>query len=598
MIHVWEKQEILLESTNEYGNPYAEVQVWVDLKGPGFEKRCYGFWDGGKTFVVRILATQPGEWSWESGANVRDSGLIGKAGSFTAHAWSEDERSENICRRGMIRATDNHHAFDHADGTPYFLVGDTWYAASTFRFPWHEDDTPRPLGPEAGFKDYVRLRQEQGFNCVSIIAAFPNWANDGHPPRCSTSDDLFLRCAWPQAGTESAKDMTDEQGDRPFLFPGLVPGFEDVVPDLDRINPAYYRSLDRKIDYLNAQGILPMIEVARRDIGQPWKTYHAWPDSYTRYIQYVWSRYQANICFFSPIHYDSPVHSIPAEDWNQAACAVLDRFGPPPFGTLASTNACPTTLQNWDDKETAPWLGFHQVGNQRSHNLCELLEEIYFADSPMPGINGEPYYDGMIGPGPVSDVYLAELIPGRDRNEETARWTRSLMYGSILSGGLGGHLYGSGGWGGGVWSGECEDASKDPLWKDIQRSSGPQMGHLKTFVLSEGARYQDLIPQTSRLDPHKSSDSQPHSGWAFCAGTEEQDFFLLYFELGAQVAALHDLPRGALYQGLWFDPRTGEWLDNQNPLRLESQGGKLALSAFPDGESVALQDWALKLIQK
>ena len=40
---VWEKQEIVLEAENAYTNPYADAQVWVDRKGPQFDKRVYGF---------------------------------------------------------------------------------------------------------------------------------------------------------------------------------------------------------------------------------------------------------------------------------------------------------------------------------------------------------------------------------------------------------------------------------------------------------------------------------------------------------------------------------------------------------------------------
>ena len=39
--HVWEKVEITLNADSSYENPYTDVEVWVDLKGPGFEKRCY-----------------------------------------------------------------------------------------------------------------------------------------------------------------------------------------------------------------------------------------------------------------------------------------------------------------------------------------------------------------------------------------------------------------------------------------------------------------------------------------------------------------------------------------------------------------------------
>jgi len=101
--HVWEKVEIVLHAEKSYKNPYKEAQVWVDLKGPGLNKRCYGFWDGDDTFRVRVLATAPGTWTWTSGSNQSDSGLNGKTGKFTAISWSEAEKKQNSCRRGMIK---------------------------------------------------------------------------------------------------------------------------------------------------------------------------------------------------------------------------------------------------------------------------------------------------------------------------------------------------------------------------------------------------------------------------------------------------------------------------------------------------------------
>ena len=74
---VWEKIEITLAAEDTCSNPYTDVEVWVDLRGPGFNKRCYGFWDGGNTFKIRILATAPGAWTWKSGASRNDPGLTG-----------------------------------------------------------------------------------------------------------------------------------------------------------------------------------------------------------------------------------------------------------------------------------------------------------------------------------------------------------------------------------------------------------------------------------------------------------------------------------------------------------------------------------------
>jgi uncharacterized protein DUF5060 len=38
-IHVWEKQELTFHSARTFANPYTDATVWVDLKGPGIDKR-------------------------------------------------------------------------------------------------------------------------------------------------------------------------------------------------------------------------------------------------------------------------------------------------------------------------------------------------------------------------------------------------------------------------------------------------------------------------------------------------------------------------------------------------------------------------------
>ena len=319
------------------------------------------------------MATAPGTWSWRSGSKPADPGLEAVTGSFTAVGWTAAQKAENPTRCGMIRPSANGHAFQYADGTPFLLIGDTWWATPTFRFRWRDDDTLRPTGPEAGFKEFVAYRRKQEFNCVALLAALPNW---GH---------------------------TDK----------------------------------------------------------------------------------------------------------------------------------------------ARWLGFHQIGNLRTHDSYALLTEIFKTNPAVPAINGEPYYDGM------------ENIEGG--SEEAAAYCRSAMYGSILSGGLGGHIYGVGGWNGGVWSGEVEEASKVPRWKVFQWPSGDQMRHLKTFILSEGRRYQDLTPCADRISPSQSAGPKGISGWAYGAATPEQDLLLLYFERDCPEAAVTGAKANARYAAHWFDPRKGRW---------------------------------------
>src|SRR5579863_4014403 len=83
-VHVWEKQELTLTAARAFANPYTDATVWVDLTGPNFRKRVYGFWDGDRTFRVRVTATEPGKWTWRSGSAPVDEGLAGKSGGFDA----------------------------------------------------------------------------------------------------------------------------------------------------------------------------------------------------------------------------------------------------------------------------------------------------------------------------------------------------------------------------------------------------------------------------------------------------------------------------------------------------------------------------------
>ncbi len=591
-VPVWEKVELTFPAGNQYANPYTNVEVWVDLKGPGFDKRCYGFWDGSNVFKVRILASQPGEWSWRSGSNQKDSGLNDQHGRFTAVDRSEAEKESVPTRRGMIEASPNGHALQYADGTPYLLLGDTWYAAATFRFKWHDDDKEHSIGPEAGFKDYVRLRRNQGFNSVALIAAFPNWANDSAPwdVWCDKDANISVRSAWVEQFEIAnkkprdqwrAKDMHNEGG-RAFLFPGKVPGYEQVFPDVDRINPEYFKYLDRKIDYLNAQGFVPVIEVARRDMTSAWAKFYQWPESYSRYIEYVWSRYQANNCMFSPVHYDWPEMTASADQLNQAANFVIEKYGPPPFGTLVSCNASVSSLLDFGGPDRNKWLTLHQIGNLREHDAYWYLTEIFNTPPARPALNGEPYYSGIADKRYPPYKYGA---PGNTAEDD--RDVRSGIYGSFLSGGLAGHIYGSEG----IWGADIEPGSNPFMWEAFQWNSANQMQYLKTFALSEGRRYQDLVPDANLVSPSETHATKGFLGWAYCARTPDKSFFLVYFEKDCpDKTMIRGAMPNATYRAEWFDPRRGQWSKAGTGMLKANVWGWITLPDFPSND-----DWGLKL---
>ena len=595
MVHPWEKVEVTLQAQGKYENPYTQVDVWVDLEGPGFSKRVYGFWDGGDMFRVRITATSAGTWSWRSGSSPSDTGLAGKTGSFDAVNWTADELAQNICRHGFIQADSKGHSFVHADGTPYFLLGDTWWATPTFRYPWFDGEEKRAVGPDMGFKDMVAYRKAQGYNCIAMIAAFPNWANDGAPASITMEKDgkiISIRNAWKQAGTNSAKDMQNEGG-RPFLFPGKAPGFEQVLPDLDRINPDYFRYMDRKVDYLNDNGFVSFIEVSRRDISEAWKAFHDFPTSYARYIQYIFARYQANNCLLSPIHFDWHLPSIPSREYNEPICRMMEKYGPPPFGTLQGTNASPSTLVNFGDGPDAEWLTFHQLGNWREHDYYWYLTEMFRANPAKPAINGEPYYPGFPDDNPPADSEEAEVN------------CRSGMYGSLLSGGLAGYIYGVQG----LWSADVEEQAPYKIWEALTFRSGAQVPYLHKFIEPFGRKLQDFVPDADLVTPNKMGDPMGYRGWAYCSKTLDRELFLAYFEKDypdyfkddrTLVKAYNgEMPRAVIrgaeinaqYRATWFDPRSGDWQYDKDMVLYSDMIGRLFIPDMPTND-----DWGLSLV--
>lgn len=574
-VHVWEKVELQFEAAGEYANPYADVTVWVDLEGPGFKKRVFGFWDGGETFAVRVLATAPGTWTWTSGSAPNDAGLSGKNGSFEALAWSADELAANPNRRGMVVASADGRGLEYADGTPFFLIGDTWWSVPSFRFPLAETDEPKTPRAGSTLNDYAHWRKAQGYNCVGLIAAHPAWANDGHPALITLDDGTVVRAAWKQPGTTSAKDMHNEGG-RPFHFPGKVPGYEDVFPDVDRINPEYFKVLDKKIDYLNGLGIVPFIEASRRDSGQVWKRFYDFDESYARYAQYIFARYQANITILSPIHYDFFGQTITSEEYNAPIELMLERYGKPPFGTLMSANPNPSTYVNFGPDS---WVDLHQSGNVREHYTYWYLTEMFEAEKK-PAINGEPYYAGLHQ---LGTPYPLRVEPD---SEADGFYVRSGLYGSFLSGGLAGFIYGAEG----IWQADIEPDSLHLMWDSFKWSNGAQVQHLKAFAEARGQRYRALEPKAELVMPNKTGPDFSYYGWSYCARTPERDLFMLYFENEAPLEAkLRGVVNGATYRPTFFDPRDGSWLEPGETVTV-SPSSVLTLPERPDG-----RDWGLLL---
>lgn len=382
-------------------------------------------------------------------------------------------------------------------------------------------------------------------------------------------------------GNGSAKNM-DNEGGKPFFFPGKVPGYENYFPDMDLINPEYFKYLDRKVAYLNANGFVPFIEASRRDASMLWSKYYEWPDSYTRFVQYIYSRYQAYNTVLGPVHLDIIDLTISPDEYTAAFIEMEKEYGAPPFENLLSANANPSTLENWGEDS---WVTLHQIGNKREHNFYWYLTEIYYLKKPAPALNGEPYYAGYSDPRGLGAVnYTRGAKGGTDKDNAIVR---SGNYGSFLSGGIAGHVYGAEG----IWGADIEPAAPVKMWDAFTWKSGSEMKNLKTFAFSVGNRYQDLEPLVDLVTPNRTHDILSYEGWAYCARTPDKNIFLIYFEKGCPQAEVRGAQLNSVYSAQWFNPRDGTWMDVGNGKLSSSRIGIIKLPKLPQDI-----DWGLKLV--
>ncbi|MFC1763739.1 DUF4038 domain-containing protein [Planctomycetota bacterium] len=596
--HVWELQELELQALKQYANPYTDVECWIELEGPGFSKRIYGFWDGGQTYRVRFVATAPGKWTWKSGSNQDDSGLNGKTGSLVVADWTTAEKEQNPNRHGFLRSTANGHALEYADSTPFFMIGDTWLGAATWRLPFTGKTPAKDYEPASGitFEEAVTYRKRQGYNSVSMIAAFPTWSSDHNPSTFADKNGVYYRNAWDKfgvvvaGGKTTAKDMHDERGYRSFE---IMPNHEGL-PDFDRIVPAYFRSLDKKMQYLNDQGMVPLLETVRRDSCPPWAAYFDFNESYTRFVQYMVARYGAHSMVFSKIHLDIILKntSLTAEQFNDALKYHLQKYGPMPFGQPVTPLIDRSTYTTFGHGEDAPWITVHSVGNSpRDHGIYPDLEVLFRLEPPYPAINLEPYYTGWSA---GQNSPAGERPPANsDRDNYFAR---AHMYGSVLSGGLAGHVYGHAAYDI-TTTGEAE-GRRPHIWDALKYTSGGQIQYLGKFMLSEGQRYQDLLLANEDLTPRKAAGSPERGldGWSFLMRTQDKSLAFLYFEDKAVRATVANTTPNSAHRFTWYNTRTGEWMES---VSIQSDGqGMLRLPAFPGGTDLADVDWGGKLTEE
>ena len=151
-----------------YSDPFNEVELDVVFTTPsGAEHRMPAFWAGDSTWRVRYAAPKAGVYSYRTECNnTADAALHGRTGKLTVKPFVG---KNPLYQRGFIRvAPDNRH-FEHADGTPFFWLGDTWWMGLCQRLNWPN-----------GFQFLVADRTRKGFTVVQIVAGlYPGMPPNG-----------------------------------------------------------------------------------------------------------------------------------------------------------------------------------------------------------------------------------------------------------------------------------------------------------------------------------------------------------------------------------------------------------------------------------
>jgi uncharacterized protein DUF4038/uncharacterized protein DUF5060 len=170
---LWHRYEISLTSSAAYENPFADVELTVAFEGPGGERiRRPAFWDGADCWKVRFAPTAVGAWRWSSRCSDADNAsLHARVGEIRCVEYAG---TNPIYRHGFLRISDNRRYFLHADGAPFFWLGDThWQMPDTERLDaCNHPDHRGGACPHGGqFQHLLADRKDRGF---TVYQTYPS----------------------------------------------------------------------------------------------------------------------------------------------------------------------------------------------------------------------------------------------------------------------------------------------------------------------------------------------------------------------------------------------------------------------------------------
>ncbi len=157
--------ELTLSAPVKFANPFQDARLSALLVAPsGHQIRAQGFWNDDDDWRVRFSPEEEGEWRYELRLEYADGATIDRqSGTFVCTPALDDTIFD---RHGPVRLAERKRHLVHADGTPFFWLGDT---------AWNG---PLRASREEWAK-YLAVRTEQGISAVQWVATQWRTAPDG-----------------------------------------------------------------------------------------------------------------------------------------------------------------------------------------------------------------------------------------------------------------------------------------------------------------------------------------------------------------------------------------------------------------------------------
>ena len=376
--------ELPFTAGKPHNDPFNDITLDVIFKNPaGQELRVPAFWAGKNVWKVRYASPAVGTHSFRTECNdASDAGLHGIAGQVEIKPY---EGNNPLYVHGPVRVAANKRYLEHADGTPFFWLGDTWWMGLCYRLHWPEE-----------VKTLAADRKAKGFTVIQIVAGlYP----DMHP--------------------------FDPRGANEGGFPW--------EPNYARIRPEYFDAADNRLLYLVDQGFTPCI-VGAWGYFLPWmgvdKAKQHWRYLIARYgaLPVVWcAAGEANLPWYlaKGFPYDDREQ---VKGWTEVMRSIraTDPFHRPL--TIHPTGIGRLSARHATDDVNLLDIDMLQTPHGQRDAVTptvNTMRESYNDKPVMPVIDGEAAYE-----------MLGDSLP--------TKWTRQMFWLCMMNGAAG-HTYGANG---------------------------------------------------------------------------------------------------------------------------------------------------------